>query len=338
MSSNPPAPPLGDANRSALARYFFPAGWTTRLAVMRLICVGTGLLFFRYPMQEHIDMLASPGFERPQWVIQALAGLLGESHFRQPAVLYALFYLTTLAGVAAVIGVFTRTAVGVFGVGMLLEVAHIYSYDELHHVHTMFVLFLIILAFSPCGDCLSFDAWWKRGRRGANRIGETPRAWWEGERSTLAMWPIVTLHILLAVVYFDAASAKLIIGGTHWFNGYTMQHYLLQDGIRHGMPLGVWMSQFREIGILMAVAAVCFEGLFFVVLIPRCRRLVPVILLTGIMMHLGIYFMQKAPFFTWMTLYLTWVPWERFVFRPRAMTSKPTPPPAQPVPAIPAGA
>lgn len=305
-----PNPP---AERSALAAYFFSRGWTTRLAVMRIICVGLALLYFRFPMWEHLNLLANPGFEKPQWLISAIAGVVGEDHFRQAGTLWTLHVVTSVAGTAAVLGVFSRTSVGVFAVGMTIEAAHVYSYHELHHVETTFVMFLMMLACSPCGDCLSFDAWWQRRKRG--------RPWWAGSQSRLAMWPIVAVHVLLALVYADAAWSKLLVGGPHWFNGYTMQQHLLFDGVRKDIPLGLWAAQFRELGVAMAVGAVVFEGLFFLVLIPRLRRWVPLILLMGVTMHLGIHFLHRASFFTWLVLYLTWVPWERFVGRPGASSA-----------------
>jgi hypothetical protein len=62
----------------------------------------------------------------------------------------------------------------------------------------------------------------------------------------------------------------------------------------------------------MAVSAVGYEGLFWLILIPRLRKwTVPAVLACGVMLHLGIFFLQSAPFFMWMTLYGVWVPWER---------------------------
>ncbi len=313
MTSDAAATLNAPAKRSAIAAYFFPLGWTTRLAVMRIICVGLALLYFRFPMWEHLNLLANPGFEKPQWLISAIAGVVGEEHFRQAGTLRTLYAVTTVAGIAAVLGVFSRASVSVFAWGMTIEAAHVYSYHELHHVETTFVMFLMMLACSPCGDCLSVDAWWRRRKGG--------RAWWAGSQSTLAMWPIVAVHVLLALVYADAAWSKLLVGGPHWFNGYTMQQHLLFDGVRKDIPLGLWAAQFRELGIVMAIGAVTFEGLFFLVLIPRLRRLVPLILLMGLAMHLGIHFLHRASFFTWLVLYLTWVPWERIVGRPRATSA-----------------
>ena len=291
-----------------LLRYFFAEGATTRLAVMRVLCTGLGLAFFMDPLADHLALLRSPAFDKPQWVLWPLIALFGEEALRRPGVIYGLFYATAAFGVTGLIGLFSRLSVTLYGVGFLLLVAHGYSYDEIHHTPTLYVIFLILLGSSPCGDCLSVDAWLRRRKGGE---GERVRGWKEGQWSRLAVWPLRTVQCLLAMAYLDAACSKLIIGGPHWFNGYTMQQYLLTDGISRDIPLGVWLAGFREVGIVMAVFAVAFEGLFWLVLLPWFRRWAAVFVVAGLSLHLGIYMLQKAPFFMWMVLYATWVPWER---------------------------
>ncbi|MEL7088102.1 MAG: hypothetical protein AAGL98_06615, partial [Planctomycetota bacterium] len=164
-------------------------------------------------------LLTGPGFEKPQVLIAALAWMFGEEALRQPWVLRGWVYATALIGGLAFIGLWTRVVLPVFTLGVLVQMGHVYSYDAFQHTTTMFVLFLALLSFSPCGDCLSADAWRKM------RAGGGP--WWQGTQTRLAGWPIVTIHALLALAYMDAAVSKIVIGGPHWFNGYTMQHHLL---------------------------------------------------------------------------------------------------------------
>lgn len=300
-----------DSRRSGWARFFFPPNFTTRLAVMRIICVAVELLFFSYTLQSHLVLLSSPGFARPQWLMTLVTLPLGEEAFRQAWVLTSLNTLTWVAGILALIGLFTRPALFVFAVCTMLEIAHAYSYNEFHHKETVWAMFLLMLAFAPSGDCLSVDAWLRQRRGVAAGVGQPLRRWTHGRWTDLAMWPLVAVQCLLALAYFDAAASKMIVGGLSWFNGYTLQNKLLTDGMRFDRPLGVWVSRYRELCILMALGAVAFEGLFWLILVPRLRRLVPVFLLGGAMLHVGIFIMQGAPFFHWMILYLTWLPWEK---------------------------
>ena len=311
---------------SGLARYFFPLGWTTRIAAMRIICVGLYLLWFNHPLGFHTAFLEADGFDKPQWLMAVIDFLIGQEHYRQAWVLALVQYTGIVSGLLALVGLFTRWTLGVFTLTVYLQVSHTFSYDEFHHVETMFAIFLAMLAFSPCGDCLSLDAV-RRQRRESRRadVGHPVRAWWEGRYTREAFWPIVGIQWLLSIAYLDAAISKLIIGGPHWFNGYTMQTILLTDGLRHGRSLGVYFAQFRELGILMAMFAVAYEGLFWLVLVPRVRRwAVPMFLAAGVMLHVGIFVLQSAPFFMWMVLYFVWLPWERLPgLRPRGLRQTP---------------
>ena len=307
-----PAAPGG-----VLGRFFFPPGWTTRLAAMRIVCVGLYLLWFNHPLAFHTAFLAADGFDQPQWLMILVDVLVGQENYRQFWVLSLVQTACLVAGVLAIVGLFTRTTLGVFTLTVWLQVSHTFSYDEIHHVESLFAMFLAMLCLSPCGDCLSVDAW--RAERRRRRAGQAPaRRWWEGRLTREAGWPVIGIQVLLALAYLDAAVSKLLIGGPSWFNGYTMQTILLTDGLRNGRPLGVWFAQFRELAILMSLFAVAYEGLFWLVLVPRLRRwTVPVVLTMGVMLHLGIFVLQSAPFFMWMVLYLTWLPWERVVPRRR---------------------
>lgn len=300
--------------RNFLARFFFPYGWTTRLAGMHIVCVLLYLLWFSHPLSFHTAFLTADGFDKPQWLMAVVDAVVGQDHYRQAWVLATVQYAMIGSGVLAILGVLSRLTLGIFTLTVWLEVSHTFSYDEIHHVETMFAMFLAMLSFSPCGDCLSFDAWWRSRRAATGPLdsGQPARRWWEGSFTREAMWPIVGIQVLLALGYLDAAVSKLLIGGPSWFNGYTMQTILLTDGLRNDRPWGVYFAQFRELGILMAMFAVAYEGLFWLVLVPRVKRwTIPAFVVMGVMLHVGIYVLQSAPFFMWMVLYLTWLPWER---------------------------
>ncbi|MEM7576466.1 MAG: HTTM domain-containing protein [Planctomycetota bacterium] len=293
--------------------FFFPLASPLRLSVMRVVAVFCQLVFFYESLDYQLAKLASPGFSDPQWFIRGLTVLLPESVLRTESFLTGLWWATYAAGVFAMLGYKTRGALLLFALGNMIQIAHVYSYGEHHHPEAAFCVFLLMMAFSPCGRALSVDAWFKMKR------GYGPdEGWGPDAKLTTVMWPLVAIQCFIAIAYFDAFLSKAIVGGLHWMNGYTLQTYLLRDGLRWDRPVGVWMSQFRWLGIAFAVGAVVFDALFWTVLLPRFKRLawlwpvVPLFLLAGTAMHITIYVAQAAPFFQFLVLYLTFVPWERW--------------------------
>ena len=297
----PRLPPNGVTPSTALGRFFFRSGSTQRLAVVRIVCVAAQLLLFSYPLSSHQQLLASPGFDDPQWITSVFATLIGGDNLRSPAFWSGLCLAVQAAGVMALVGLCTAPALFVFATGTSVAVAHVYSYGEYHHPQGIFTLLLLLLAFVPSGDCLSLDA--LRRRRG--RAG---RAWWAGTVRPGVVWPLLATQVLMVMAYLDAGLSKLIVGGIPWFNGYTLQNYLLTDGIRFDKPLGVWLAHYRWACVALAVGAVSLELTFFVTLVRRLRRLWPLWLVGGFMMHLSIYLLQGATFFPFMVLYILWLP------------------------------
>lgn len=288
---------------SAVGRFFFRRGSTAAPAVMRVLAVGLYLFWLGDSLEYNLHHLEAPGFDQPQYITQFILLFIDEATLRSPQVITWLWGATQAVGGLALIGLFTRVSLLAYTIGQLVLIAHAYSYGEFHHPEALYILFLFMLAFAPSGDCLSVDAMIEAGR------GRRARPWYQGSISRLALWPLLTIQVLLCIAYVDAGVSKLILGGVHWFNGYTLQNYLLEDGLRRGLPLGVWLSKYRLPCILISVGAVAFEMSFWLVMVPRLRWLRLPILLGGAAMHTGIYFLQGAPFFTFTVIYLTWVPW-----------------------------
>ncbi len=290
---------------TAWERFFFPAMSPVRLAFMRAVCVALQLVWFGESLQSQLDKLEAPSFYQPQLIVQALMLAVPEEALRSVGYVTGLYWVTMAVGVFALLGLFTRVAMPAFALGTVLQIAGLYSYGEHHHPEAAYAVFLVLMAMAPCGRALSVDSWIARKR------GKPASVWGPQATTRFAMWPMRTAQVFLAIAYFDAFLSKMIVGGVDWINGYTLQTYLLQDGVRWDRPVGVWLAQSREIGILFAVGALAFEALFFVILFKRFRMLTPVFLLVGTGMHLTIWLAQAAPFFQYLVLYLTWVPWER---------------------------
>ncbi len=292
-------------------KIFFPETSPVRIAFLRIALVATWMFFLK-PIWEIQDLLGShlarltnnDSFTDPQVMIQALAGLLGEDMVRSPGFFYLVVYGSAVMGVLALVGLFTRTSLFLYALGHMILVTHAYSYGEKHHPEAIYLLTLMLFSFAPCGKAMSLDSWFR------TRRGETQH-WGPTARSSLCTWPLITAQLCICMAYLCAGLCKLKIGGLDWFNGYTLQTYLLQDGVLHDRPLGVWLSRYRLAGIVMAVGAVAFELSFFVVMFSRRSRWL--IFPAGIGMHMGIFILQAAPFFTFMILYSLWIPWEKYI-------------------------
>jgi hypothetical protein len=159
---------------------------------------------------------------------------------------------------------------------------------------------LCALAISPSGRVLSVDAW----LRNLNERHTVPAT---VVLSEFAGWPIKLLLWFFVLLYLSAVWSKLSASGLDWANGYTLQYYLARDGLRWGSSLGIWLSQFHTFILLSQIAVLLFQTTFsLAVIFPRLRWIyVPV----GLALHLGIFLTLRAPFFSWIGLYVVFIPW-----------------------------
>jgi hypothetical protein len=322
-------------------RYMFPQTKAVRLAVMRIIVCGLHVLLFALPWDYTATFLQADGFIRPEWITQLWLLVVPEAVLRTAEFMAVAHMVMYSAAVLACIGLRTKLSLWALVISSWLISAHGYSYGEIHHPEAVWNIFLLMLALGPAGRALSVDAWLARRKLGEP---EATRAGW-GTDATMstAFWGIRVTMIVIALAYLDAGLSKLLNGGLdawvyrigfenfgvwdstkrglHWFNGYTLQHYLLQDGIRFDRPLGVWISQYKTLCQLLSVGAVAFELGFILILF--FRRLIPVLLIGGVMLHAGIEVTQGATFFMLVTLYGVWVPWERLLARFNARSAPP---------------
>ncbi|MEX0653766.1 MAG: HTTM domain-containing protein [Phycisphaeraceae bacterium] len=312
------------APATAWQAYWFRPVPLMRLALVRIIFVACHLLFF-FPSLQRQRMLVenNDAFIEPQVIVQVVTAIVPEHLFRTLETVTTLWALTFAAGLFALVGLFTRTMLFAMAAGSALLVAHNFSYGTHHHPQALFTIVLFLLALAPCGAVLSVDAWWKARRTNDEAAGTLDEQ--RQRLSTLAFWPLLSAQWLLAMAYFSAGVCKLYIGGLTWFNGTTMQAYLLEDAIRWNRPLGLWAAQQWELALAMSFFAVGFELAFPLVLL--FRRLVPWFVIAGLSMHMGIFVLQAAPFWQFMLLYLVFVPVERvwdWARQPRGVMPTPT--------------
>lgn len=289
--------------------YWFRPTPLLRLALLRIIFVSMQLLFF-LPSLAFQQMLIERNdtFVDPQVIISLLANLVSEPAFRSMGMMTAIWSVTLIAGLLALVGLFTRSAMFLFALGNAIMVAHGFSYGTQHHPEALFTIALFLLAFAPAGEVLSVDAW-RKAKPSPHTSTPISQPSLRSQSSPFAFWPLLTIQWLIALVYLNAGFCKIYMSDMTWFTPTAMQAWLLEDAVRWNRPLGLWVAQQPTLALLMALFAVVFETTFFVALLYR--RLVPLYVIAGLSMHLGIFILQAAPFWQFMLLYLAFVPLER---------------------------
>jgi Vitamin K-dependent gamma-carboxylase len=271
--------------------FWFPVSTTRNLGIFRIILVATQLFWFFPPLREHLNLLRkNADFVEPQMFIRAITALIPRDALFTPSAFTALYWVAFAAGVLALVGLFTRTSIFVFALGVWIFVAHLYSYSDVHHEAALFCIVLLALAFAPSGDSLSLDAVLRRRREraGADASGDERRV-------DTATWPLKLAHVLLAMTYFSTGMTKVIDGGPRWLNGYTLQTYILGDAVPRGFPFGIWLAQQHTLCVALSVFTIFFEVFFFLSLVFPWTA--PFWFLGGVFFHIGLYEAAGHDFF-----------------------------------------
>jgi len=239
-------------------------------------------------------------FDHPQVLIRLVTAFVPREVVFTPTVLTAVYWIAMTAGCLAIIGLGTRYALLVYGLGYGFFVSHAYSYGDVHHREVLYFFFILALAFSPAGQRLSIDA--LIGRWRARRAGHADESM---QQSALAMWPLKFLHVLLSMTYFSTGVTKLLAGGWQWMNGYTLQFAIFKNAIRRAAypEFGLWMAHQHTLCVLVSIGTILFETFFFVSLfLPRAA---PLFFAGGILFHLMLWLTSGHPFFEHMLLNAT---------------------------------
>jgi hypothetical protein len=165
--------------------------------------------------------------------------------------------VTVVALAAGAVGLGSRLACAIGALGFLYWSGLGYSFGKPHHDKIALAFAVSALPFARVGAAVSIDAllrrWWRRGRAPV---------------TTVAAMPIRLTQFSLAVGYCGAGSAKLLLGGPQWFNGYTLQGIMLGHD-------GDWSRIFAanvDLCRLQSIGVVAVQVLFPLVLVwPRLR-------------------------------------------------------------------
>jgi hypothetical protein len=272
--------------------YWFPETSTLYLSITRMVMVATLLFWLSHPLHEHINLLEkNTEFINPQVLISAIAAIVPRDLFFSPSGFTVFYWVISVAGLAALVGLFTRVSLFVYALGTWILIAHFYSYGDRHHPEAVFAIVLMALAFAPSGRRLSLDALLRRRARSTAEVSE---------RVDTAMWPLKLAHVLLALTYLSTGMTKLIAGGPQWLNGYTLQGYTFADAVNRNIPLGIWVGQQHTLAIVLSVFTILLETFFFVSLF--LPRLAPVIFISAFFFQVGLVLTGGHGFYYHMVL------------------------------------
>lgn len=174
--------------------------------------------------------------------------------------------------------------------GLLRSFGH-YNHDEMTGIY-----FLVILAFTPCGDAFSVDSVY----RPPNRI-----------KSSTYGYPILVMQMVLAWCYFTAGLSKLRISGLDYFG---IDNLAIQ-AISHSLDnlhetqfrFAFWLPQVRDYLGLVMIVTIAWEILFPLAVFWRRSRWW--FLGFGILFHLVTLFTMNIFFSNLMMMYLIFIDW-----------------------------
>lgn len=216
--------------------------------------------------------------------------------------LVIVFYVGIAAAVLSIVGLLTNISLLVLAFSTVYLQSYAYSFGDFHHPEAVMAVALTVLALSPAGRVLSFDAFLRRKRHSQTENEDILTA--TGE---FAGWAIKLMQWFFVLMYLSAVVAKLTTSGWGWANGYTLQYYLLQDGLRFENPFALWFAGQHDLMVLLQNIVLIFQATFaLAVLFPKLRWIyVPL----GLSFHTGILLTLQAPFYEWIFLYVIFIPW-----------------------------
>lgn len=177
------------------------------------------------------------------------------------------------------------------------------SFGHFNHDEMIAIYFLVVLAFTPCGDAFSLDS----------RLGRTKK-----DRPAFAYaYPILLMQLLLAWAYFSSALIKLRVAGWKYLSpdnlpALAIFHSLdnLHDTAFRG---AFWLPQVREYMPYLVGLILIWELLFPLAIL--FRRLRWLILATGVVFHISTVFLMNIFFPHQLLMYVVFLNWDRLRFR-----------------------
>ena len=138
-------------------RYWFADAPYFDLALMRIVVAGFQLYFLldvQYASLQYVLGLPPDMFHADARILRLFMWPMGWRTPPSAELVYAVYWITFVAGLGAVAGALTTVSMSVFALGNLLIQAFLFSFSDYHHPEAIAILGTMALALSPCGRIL----------------------------------------------------------------------------------------------------------------------------------------------------------------------------------------
>jgi hypothetical protein len=204
--------------------------------------------------------------------------------------LLSLLFSTT--GFFTTISTKSSLVLVIFYQGLVRSFGH-YNHDEM-----LVVYYLVVLAFTPCGDAFSLDRWSRR------RPLQPLFAYG---------FPILLMQLLMAWVYFSSALVKLRVGGLKYFSADNLPVLAIYHSLDNlhdtSFRLAFWLPQIRGVLPFVVGLVLIWELLFPLAVFWRRSRWF--ILGFGVLFHISTLLFMNIFFPYQLVMYLIFVDWDR---------------------------
>jgi hypothetical protein len=281
------------------------------LGVVRAIVHGTFLISTLFTSFSALGALP-PTILRPTGVMKLLPwGFYDRLQTPSGILILQIVMLLSLTlstiGLGTVITTKTSLVLVIFYQGLLRSFGH-FNHDEM-----IVVYFMVVLAFTPCGDAFSIDS----------RIRKTTK-----DRPLFAYaYPILLMQSLLAWVYFSSALIKLRVAGMRYLSPDNLPALAIFHSLDNlhdtSFRIAFWLPQVKQY-LPIAVGFVLIWELLFPPAI-FWRRVRWWILGIGVVFHLSTLFVMNIFFPHQLAMYLIFIDWEpriRRIFKARMNTDQ----------------
>jgi hypothetical protein len=151
----------------------------------------------------------------------------------------------------------------------------------------------------------------------------------------VAAWPRRVIIGAIAIGYFGAAYCKLVESPL-WVDGYTLQGYMLDRGIRHEIDLAITLASSWWLCVVLSVLTIVLELTWLLVI--RYPRLAWTHVPGALMLHVSILVTMNINFFQFFALnYLVFLDWSWISRRIAALRSPAGSQGAATAPSLPSG-
>jgi hypothetical protein len=275
----------------------------TALGVVRALVSGVFLTSILFTNFTNLGRLPAT-LLRPAGFMQLLPWSLYEA-VMTPRGMFALMSLTTVSLLLSTAGLWTHATIKTSALLVLFYQGLLRNLGHFNHDEMLGVYYLVVLAFSPCGDGFSVDSVLRRGRERA-RLSEVAYG-----------YPILLMRALMAWAYFSSALLKLRFSGARYFSPDTLPNLAAQHSLDN-----LHDTRFRYAFNLLDHGAyttplvalvVAWELLFPLAVFSKRARWW--LLGFGVVFHVSTLFLMNIFFPHLLAMYLVFVDWRAVAAR-----------------------